>query len=149
MSSCRRKWFDTSVDYWLVDVVCFYNYSLYELEGAQTHDILWNAAQKQLLSEGIIHGYLRMYWAKKILEWTLEPEIALEYAIHLNDKFAYDAPSSSGYVNILWAIAGLHDRAFADYPVSGKIRRMTYNSLKTKFDVQKYIQKYIWLLSLF
>ena len=135
-------WAQSSLNYHKNDIRS-YNYSLYELEGAQTHDILWNAAQKQLLSEGIIHGYLRMYWAKKILEWTLEPEIALEYAIHLNDKFAYDAPSSSGYVNILWAIAGLHDRAFADYPVSGKIRRMTYNSLKTKFDVQKYIQKYI------
>ena len=120
-----------------------YNYSLLELEEARTHDLLWNATQKQLLNEGVIHGYLRMYWAKKILEWTLTPEIALEYAIYLNDKYAYDAPSASGYTNILWSIAGLHDRAFVDYPVSGKIRRMTYNSLKTKFNLSEYIQKYL------
>lgn len=119
-----------------------YCYSFQELETAKTHDDLWNASQRQLLKEGCIHSYLRMYWAKKIFEWTLSPNQALEYAICLNDKYAYDAPSSSGYVNILWSIAGLHDRAFADYPVTGKIRRMTYNSLKSKFDIKGYIDKF-------
>ena len=119
-----------------------YLYNLQELESAKTHDKLWNAAQFQLIKEGKIHGYLRMYWAKKILEWTISPDIALKNAIYLNDKYAYDAPSANGYVGILWAIGGLHDRAFNDYPVTGKIRRMTYNSIRKKYDLSSYINKY-------
>ena len=120
-----------------------YIYSIKELEKAKTHDKLWNATQIQLIREGTIHGYLRMYWAKKILEWTLSPDEALKMAIYLNDKYAYDSPSANGYVGILWAIAGLHDRAFVDYPVTGKIRRMTYDSLKRKYDLGDYLKKYV------
>ncbi len=119
-----------------------YIYSIKELEKAKTHDKLWNATQIQLMREGIIHGYLRMYWAKKILEWTFQPKEALKTAIYLNDKYAYDSPSANGYVGILWAIGGLHDRAFNDYPVTGKIRRMTYNSIKRKYNLNNYIDKY-------
>ena len=120
-----------------------YIYSLEMLEKAKTHDKLWNATQTQLVKEGIIHGYLRMYWAKKILEWMSTADEALKAAIYLNDKYAYDAPSANGYVGILWAIGGLHDRAFADYPVTGKIRRMTYDSLKQKYDLTDYLKKYV------
>ncbi len=120
-----------------------YLYSLQDLEKANTHDKLWNATQTQLIKEGTIHGYLRMYWAKKILEWMSTPDEALKVAIYLNDKYAYDAPSANGYVGILWAIGGLHDRAFADYPVTGKIRRMTYDSMKRKYDLSNYIKKYM------
>ena len=67
---------------------------------------------------------------------------SLKTAIYLNDKYAYDAPSANGYVGIIWAIGGLHDRAFADYPVTGKIRRMTYDSMKRKYDLSNYIKKY-------
>ena len=119
-----------------------YTYLLRELENAKTHDNLWNAAQIQLIKEGRIHGYLRMYWAKKILEWTSAPEEALEIAMYLNDKYAYDSPSANGYVGILWAIGGLHDRAFVDYPVTGKIRRMTYDSMKRKYNFSDYIKRY-------
>ena len=119
-----------------------YLYSLKDLENTQTHDILWNSTQVQLKKEGTIHGYLRMYWAKKIFEWTVSPEFALKTAIYLNDKYAYDAPSSNGYVGILWALSGLHDRAFADFSVTGKIRRMTYNSIKTKYDLSEYLKKF-------
>ena len=119
-----------------------YLYSLQDLENAKTHDKLWNATQIQLIKEGTILGYLRMYWAKKILEWMSTADEALETAIYLNDKYAYDAPSANGYVGILWAIGGLHDRAFADYPVTGKIRRMTYDSMKRKYDLSNYIKKY-------
>lgn len=115
-----------------------YIYTMEELESATTHDNLWNATQNQLKREGIIHGYLRMYWAKKILEWTISADVALKIAIYLNDKYAYDAPSANGYVGILWAIGGLHDRAFTDYPVTGKIRRMTYQSIKRKYDLDNY-----------
>ena len=112
-----------------------YIYSLKELENADTHDKLWNATQNQLIKEGFIHSYLRMYWAKKIMEWTLTAEDALKTAIYLNDKYAYDSPSANGYVGILWAIGGLHDRAFIDYPVTGKIRRMSSDSIKRKFNL--------------
>ena len=120
-----------------------YIYSHKELENAKTHDILWNATQIQLIREGTIHGYLRMYWAKKISEWTPSPKEELKTAIYLNDKYAYDSPSANGYVGILWAIAGLHDRAFVDYPITGKIRRMTYDSLKRKYDLGDYLNKYV------
>ena len=120
-----------------------YTYSLKEFEEAKTHDKLWNAAQNQLLKEGSIHAYLRMYWAKKILEWTNSPSNALNTAIYLNDKYAYDSPSSNGYTGILWAIGGLHDRAFINYPITGKIRRMTYDSMKKKYNLTEYIKKYL------
>ena len=120
-----------------------YIYSTEELEKAKTHDKLWNATQIQLIREGTIHGYLRMYWAKKILEWIPSPKESLKTAICLNDKYAYDSPSSNGYVGILWAIAGLHDRAFIDYPITGKIRRMTYDSIKRKYDLSDYLNKYV------
>ena len=120
-----------------------YIYSTEELENAKTHDTLWNATQIQLIREGTIHGYLRMYWVKKISEWTPSPKEALKMAIYLNDKYAYDSPSANGYVGILWAIAGLHDKAFVDYPITGKIRRMTYDSLKRKYDFGDYLKKYV------
>jgi len=118
-----------------------YLYDLKEFEHAQTHDELWNACQKKLLKEGKIHGYLRMYWAKKILEWSKSPEEALNIAIYLNDKYALDGNDSNGYVGILWSIGGLHDRPFANRIVSGKIRYMSLNGCKNKFDVQKYIKE--------
>lgn len=99
-------------------------YTRTEFEQAKSHNKLWNYAQNELINKGKIHGYLRMYWAKKILEWTKTPEEALDIAIYLNDKYAYDAPSTNGYTNILWSIAGLHDRAFAEHPIFGKIRIM-------------------------
>lgn len=118
-----------------------YVYSLNALEQANTHDPLWNSTQIELISKGTIHGYLRMYWAKKILQWSDSPKTALKNAIYLNDKYAYDSPSPSGYTGILWAIAALHDRAFRDYFITGKIRRMTYDSMKKKFDITKYINE--------
>lgn len=118
-----------------------YNYKLTDFENAKTHDRLWNAAQIQLINDGGIHGYLRMYWAKKILEWSQSPQTALDIAICLNDKYSYDSPSPSGYAGILWAIGALHDRAFRNFPVTGKIRRMTYDSLKHKFNIEDYISQ--------
>lgn len=118
-----------------------YNYKLTDFENAKTHDRLWNAAQIQLINDGSIHGYLRMYWAKKMLEWSQSPQTALDIAIYLNDKYSYDSPSPSGYAGILWAIGALHDRAFRNFPVTGKIRRMTYDSLKRKFNIEDYISQ--------
>ena len=139
--SSIQSWAKISLDNHKYDIRP-YTYSLEILEKANTYDKLWNATQTQLIKEGTIHGYLRMYWAKKILEWMSTADEALKAAIYLNDKYAYDAPSANGYVGILWAIGGLHDRAFADYPVTGKIRRMTYDSMKRKYDLSNYIKKY-------
>ena len=120
-----------------------YKYTKKQFENAKTHDNLWNAAQTQLLTEGVIHSYLRMYWAKKILEWSKTPEYALQTAIYLNDTYAKDAPSANGYVGILWSIGGLHDRAFGEHNVFGKVRLMSYDGIKSKYDIEPYINKYI------
>lgn len=117
-----------------------YIYSLKEFEFGKTHDELWNAIQLNLLKTGRIHGYLRMYWAKKILEWSKTPEYALKTAIYLNDEYALDGRAPNGYVGILWSIGGVHDRPFANRLVTGKIRYMSLAGCRTKFDVEKYIQ---------
>lgn len=115
-------------------------YTLEQLETAQTYDEAWNAAQIQMLRTGKMHGYMRMYWAKKIGEWTQTPEKAIEYTIYLNDKYSFDGYEPNGYVGILWSIGGLHDRAWQENPVIGKIRPMSFNGLKRKFDVRGYIE---------
>ena len=138
---CIPNWAKNTLDSHKYDLRP-YLYDLKLLEQAKTHDKLWNAAQNQLVRQGVIHGYLRMYWCKKILEWSKNPRTALKNAIYLNDKYAYDAPSANGYVGILWAIGGLHDRAFKDFFITGKIRRMTYNSVSKKFDSDIYLNEF-------
>jgi deoxyribodipyrimidine photo-lyase len=120
-----------------------YLYSLKEFEAGKTHDLLWNAAQVELVESGKMHGYLRMYWAKKILEWTRNPEEAMKFAIHLNDKYSLDGRDPNGYAGIAWSIGGVHDRAWGERAVYGKIRSMTFNGAKGKFDVKAYIKKWL------
>jgi deoxyribodipyrimidine photo-lyase len=117
-------------------------YSVAEFENAQTHDELWNAAQIEMLTTGKMHGYMRMYWAKKILEWTATPEDALKIAIYLNDKYELDGRDPNGYTGCAWAIGGLHDRAWFERPVFGKIRYMNAIGARKKFDVDSYINKH-------
>lgn len=117
-----------------------YTYTKSQFEKAQTHDDLWNSAQMQMVNHGKMHGYLRMYWAKKILEWTESPEKALEIAIYLNDKYEIDGRDPNGYVGCAWSIGGVHDRAWFDRPIFGKVRYMNFNGAKKKFDVEKYIE---------
>jgi len=120
-----------------------YVYSINEFEEANTHEDLWNAAQKELLISGKMHGYMRMYWAKKILEWSKSPEEALRIAIYLNDKYELDGRDPNGYVGCAWSIGGVHDRAWTERPVYGKIRYMNRNGAARKFDINSYIGKYI------
>jgi deoxyribodipyrimidine photo-lyase len=116
-----------------------YVYSERQLENAETHDPLWNAAQRQMVSEGWMHGYVRMYWAKKILEWTRSPEAAFEIAVRLNDRYELDGRDPNGYAGIAWAIGGKHDRAWGpERPIFGKIRYMSYESTSRKFDSRAY-----------
>ena len=119
-----------------------YLYTSEEFEDAKTHDQLWNAAQNQMKRLGKMHGYMRMYWAKKILEWSSSPETALQTAIDLNDKYELDGRDPKGYTGIAWSIGGIHDRAWFERPVYGKIRYMNFNGCKSKFDVDKYIKMY-------
>lgn len=119
-----------------------YLYNLREFELSKTHDLLWNAAQNQMISKGKMHGYLRMYWAKKILEWSNSPQEAIETAIYLNDKYELDGRDPNGYVGILWSIGGLHDRAWREREIFGKVRYMSYDGCKSKFNVKEFINKY-------
>lgn len=120
-----------------------YNYSLEEFEKAKTHDPLWNAAQMQMVKTGKMHGYMRMYWCKKILEWTENPRKAMEIAIYLNDAYELDGRDSNGYTGVAWSIGGVHDRAWAERDVFGKIRYMNYKGCKRKFNVQNYIETWL------
>ena len=118
-----------------------HTYRASEFEQGQTHDELWNAAQHEMVKRGKMHGYMRMYWAKKILEWSTDPEEAVKTAIYLNDRYELDGRDPNGYTGILWSIGGLHDRAWPERPIFGKIRYMTYGGARSKFDVDAYIDK--------
>jgi deoxyribodipyrimidine photo-lyase len=114
-------------------------YSRSQFEHARTHDPLWNAAQMEMVLTGKMHGYMRMYWAKKILEWTSSPEQAMRVAIYLNDRYELDGRDPNGYTGIAWSIGGVHDRAWGERPIFGKIRYMSYDGCKRKFDIRRYI----------
>ena len=116
-------------------------YTLRQLESANTYDDLWNAAQIQMVRFGWMHNYLRMYWAKKILEWTPDVATAMKYSIHLNDKYFLDGRDPNGYAGIAWAILGKFDRAWGERPVFGKIRYMSGASTGKKFDSREYIRQ--------
>ena len=107
---------------------------------AATYDDLWNATQKELLLRGKIHGYYRMYWGKKIVEWSATPEEALATMIHLHDRYALDGQDPNTYANILWCF-GLHDRPWGERPVFGTIRWMSRAGMDRKTDVQAYLRE--------
>ncbi len=117
-----------------------YDYTPDQFESAKTHDALWNAAQQEMMRTGKMHGYMRMYWAKKILEWSPSPEEALHTALYLNDKYELDGRDPNGYAGCMWSVGGVHDRAWAERTVFGKIRYMNRNGCERKFDVRKYIK---------
>ena len=117
-----------------------YCYPLQDFEQAHTHDELWNAAQRQMIHTGKMHGYVRMYWAKKILEWSENPHQAMKFAIYLNDKYQLDGRDPNGYAGVAWSIGGVHDRAWGERKIFGKIRYMNLNGMKRKFDIKTYIK---------
>lgn len=117
-----------------------YVYSLEEFEKAETHDVYWNSAQNEMKITGKMHGYMRMYWGKKILEWTSNVEDAFNIAVYLNDKYQIDGRDPNSYTGIAWCF-GKHDRAWKERNVFGKIRYMNDNGLKRKFDIDSYVEK--------
>ncbi len=116
-------------------------YSAERLEAAETHDPLWNAAQTEMVLTGRMHNYLRMYWAKKILEWSPDPETAFQVALDLNDRYEMDGRDPNGYTGVAWAMGGAHDRPWPERPIFGTVRFMSYESTRRKFDSQAYIDR--------
>lgn len=117
-------------------------YALEEFDRAATHDPLWNAAQRQMVQTGKMHGYLRMYWAKKILEWTPVPALAVQVALDLNDRYGLDGRDANGCAGVMWSVCGLHDRPWAERPVFGTVRYMSAAGCARKFDVAAYVRRW-------
>lgn len=119
-----------------------HSYSLEQFEAAETHDELWNAAQRQLVRSGRIHNYLRMLWGKKVLEWSADPRHALSVLIELNNKYALDGRDPNSYSGIFWCL-GRYDRAWGpERPIFGKVRYMSSENTARKVKVKGYLDKY-------
>ncbi|NXP37361.1 PHR lyase, partial [Leiothrix lutea] len=144
----HRRHYKDSVDAFVEEAVvrrelaenfCYYNENYDSVQGNTLGHL-------QMVREGKMHGFLRMYWAKKILEWTRSPEEALQFAIYLNDRYELDGRDPNGYVGklqgCLWSICGIHDQGWAERPVFGKIRYMNYAGCKRKFDVDQFERRY-------
>ena len=116
-----------------------YLYTLEQLENGETHDELWNAAQREMVVTGEMHNYVRMLWGKNVIAWSPSYEIAFETLVHLNNKYCLDGRNPNSYCGILWCF-GKHDRPWMERPVFGQIRYMTSGSTGKKFDSKKYIE---------
>jgi len=117
-----------------------YLYSLKELENAQTHDIYWNAAQREMVVTGKMNGYMRMYWGKKIIEWTKSPSQAFEIALFLNNKYEIDGRDPNGYAGVAWCF-GKHDRPWKERAIFGNVRFMNKSGLERKFNMDSYLER--------
>ena len=113
-------------------------YTRAQLESAETHDPWWNAAQREMVATGFMHNYMRMYWGKKILEWTREPEAAYETALALNNRYLLDGRDPASYANVAW-VFGLHDRPWPERAIYGTVRSMTASGLRRKSDIDAYV----------
>ncbi|MBN2199006.1 MAG: deoxyribodipyrimidine photo-lyase [Candidatus Aminicenantes bacterium] len=116
-----------------------YLYTARELETGRTHDPYWNAAQKQMVRGGWMHGYMRMYWGKKILEWSRTPEEAFRTALRLNNRYELDGRDPNGFAGVAWCF-GKHDRPWGERRVFGLVRYMNEAGLKRKFDADRYVK---------
>ncbi|MFC1729648.1 deoxyribodipyrimidine photo-lyase [candidate division KSB1 bacterium] len=117
-----------------------YLYTLQEFETAATHDEYWNAAQTEMVDTGKMHNYMRMYWSKKIIEWSPDPEKAFTRTLFLNNKYELDGRDPNGYAGVAWCF-GKHDRPWSERPVFGTVRYMNAKGLERKFDIRLYVQR--------
>lgn len=115
-----------------------YLYSLEQLENSKTHDHYFNAAMDEMAYTGYMHNYMRMYWAKKIIEWTPNYQTAYDYIVYLNNKYFIDGRDPNCYAGVAWCF-GKHDRAWTERSVFGKLRYMNDKGLERKFNIQKYV----------
>ena len=136
---CLPNWAKETLDLHALDSREFI-YSLSEFERCDTHDPYWNAAQKEMMRYGKMHGYMRMYWGKKILEWTDSPEEAYSICVTLNDKYELDGRDPNGYTGVAWCF-GKHDRAWKEREIFGKVRYMNDKGLRRKFDIEEYVRR--------
>ena len=119
-----------------------WRYTFAQLDRAETHDELWNAAQRQMTQTGWMHNYMRMYWAKMILAWAPDPATAFDWAVILNDRYQLDGRDPNGYAGIAWAIVGKLDRPWFNRPVFGLVRPMSGASMAKKFNAAAYMRRY-------
>ena len=117
-----------------------YNYSQQQLENAGTHDPYWNASMMEMKHTGFMHNYMRMYWGKKILEWSSTPQKAFRTTLAINNKYFLDGRDPNSYTGVAW-IYGVHDRAWTERPIFGKTRYMAASGLERKCDITAYIKK--------
>ncbi|MEJ2100696.1 MAG: hypothetical protein P8X68_12035 [Desulfobacterales bacterium] len=117
-----------------------YLYSQRQLENCETHDEYWNAAMREMKFTGFMHNYMRMYWGKKILEWSQTPEQAYKTILTINNKYFLDGRDANSYTGVAW-VFGVHDRAWSERPIFGKIRYMAASGLERKCDIQGYVEK--------
>ena len=117
-----------------------HRYRRRELEAGTTHDPYWNAAMAEMRITGFMHTYMRMYWGKKILEWSPSPDAAFDTALHLNNKYFLDGRDPNSYAGVGW-VFGLHDRAWAEREIFGKVRYMAASGLERKCDINAYVEK--------
>jgi deoxyribodipyrimidine photo-lyase len=136
---CLPRWAKETLDLHASDPRD-YVYTIRELENSRTHDRYWNAAQREMTRTGKMHGYMRMYWGKKIIEWSDSPEEAYRICIELNDKYELDGRDPNGYAGVAWCF-GKHDRAWKEREIFGKVRYMNANGLRRKFDIESYVQR--------
>ncbi|MFW9850486.1 MAG: deoxyribodipyrimidine photo-lyase [Candidatus Thorarchaeota archaeon] len=136
---CLPEWAQTTLQEHIHDKR-EYVYSHSEFEKAETHDFYWNAAQNEMVRTGIMHNYMRMYWGKKIIEWTKHPRDAYKIALYLNNKYELDGRDPNGYAGIAWCF-GKHDRAWNERDIFGKVRYMNARGLERKFDINKYVKR--------
>ena len=136
---CLPPWAKRTLNFHKVDKR-EYIYTLRDFESAKTHDPYWNAAQKEMVLTGKMHGYMRMYWGKKILEWSRTPQTGFKIALELNNKYELDGRGANAFAGVAWCFRK-HDRAWADRPVFGKVRYMNAAGLKRRFDADAYVEK--------
>ena len=117
-----------------------YTYTRRQLENAKTHDDYWNAAMREMKATGFMHNYMRMYWGKKILEWSQTPEHGFKTTLAINNKYFLDGRDANSYTGVAW-VFGIHDRAWPERPIFGKIRYMAASGLERKCDIQAYVKK--------
>ena len=117
-----------------------YRYTPADFERARTHDEYWNAAQQEMVATGTMHSYMRMYWGKKIVEWTDDPREAFRVALHLNNKYEMDGRDPNSYAGVAWCF-GKHDRPWGERPVFGQVRWMSRAGLERKFDMDAYVRR--------
>jgi deoxyribodipyrimidine photo-lyase len=117
-----------------------YRYAAADLERARTHDPWWNAAQREMVATGFMHSYMRMYWGKKIIEWTEDPVDAFYIALRLNNTYQMDGRDPNSFAGVAWCF-GKHDRPWGERPVFGMVRWMSADGLRRKFDMDAYVRR--------